>query len=161
MFTDLDIRNIAIQIERNGEETYRAAAREAKNSRIAELLKWMADEEKRHLLWFEELELKEREKTEEQLEIEAMGRRMLEEMIGSQTFSLDQQSLSSAQHLGSVLTQCREFEQETVMFYEFLRGFLDDEEAEKQLDLIINEEKKHARQLENLLETVASEEANV
>ncbi|WP_319548783.1 ferritin family protein [Desulfogranum marinum] len=157
MFTDVDIRNIAVQIERNGEETYRAAAKETADKNIADLLLWMADEEKRHLLWFEALELKKCNKTEEQEKMEAMGRGLLEEMVKSRTFSLEQKSLSSAEQLSSVLAQCREFEEDTVMFYEFLRGFLDDEKASKHLDIIISEEQGHVKQLENLLKTLPSE----
>lgn len=157
MFTDVDIRNIAIQIERNGEETYRAAAKEAVNEQVADLLHWIADEEQRHLLWFEALEIKLGEKTEEQELMEAMGKGLLEEMIRSRTFSLEQQSLSSAEQLSSVLAQCRAFEEDTVMFYEFLRGFLDNEEASKQLDKIISEEQGHVKQLENLLQPLNDE----
>ncbi len=55
MFTIGDIRNIAIQIERNGEETYREASKVAKDSDVVEMLVWMADEEQRHAKWFSDL----------------------------------------------------------------------------------------------------------
>ncbi len=157
MFSDLDIRNIAVQIERNGEKTYRDAANETANKSVADLLRWMADEEKRHLLWFKALEIKKRKKTEEQEKMEAMGRELLEDITRNRTFSLEQKSLSGAEQISSVLKQCCEFEEDTVMFYEFLRDFLDEEEAVKQLDIIICEEQNHVKQLGNLLETLGSD----
>ena len=48
MFTLTDIRNIAVQIEQNGEETYRRAARQTSDPELAQMLNWLADEEKRH-----------------------------------------------------------------------------------------------------------------
>jgi rubrerythrin len=53
MFTIADIRHIAIQIEKNGEETYRKAASEATDPDIGQILGKMADDEKRHAQWFE------------------------------------------------------------------------------------------------------------
>ena len=44
MFTVADIRNIAIQIEYNGEATYRRAAELADDMLIVQALLWMADE---------------------------------------------------------------------------------------------------------------------
>ena len=85
MFTIADIRDIAIQIEKNGEKSYREAARKAADPEIAEIFNWMADEEKRHAQWFETIE-SEAELTEEQQELEKMGRRLLQEMVEGQTF---------------------------------------------------------------------------
>lgn len=155
MFTDVDVRNIAIQIERNGEETYRRASENAVDEDVAEMLLWMADEEMRHCKWFEALELKERTKTPEQIEMEALGRNLLQDMVKSRTFSLEQHALSAADQLSTVLAQCKTFESDTILFYEFLKGFIDDDEAARQLDLIIDEERGHLRQLEQLLETVS------
>lgn len=154
MFTDVDIQNIAIQIEQNGEDTYRRAAAEALDGEVRELLLWMAEEEKRHCAWFEAMELKQLEKTPEQLEMEAMGKNLLQEMVKSRTFSLEQEELSTAEQLSRVLELSKDFEGDTILFYEFLKGFLDDEEAVKQLERIIEEERGHLRQLEQLLETV-------
>ncbi|WP_028584059.1 ferritin-like domain-containing protein [Desulfogranum mediterraneum] len=151
MFTELDIIHVAIQIERNGEATYRSAAVRAKEPEVAELLTWMAEEEERHACWFEELILEQRAHSPEEEEMEAMGRRLLQDMVKSQTFSLEEERLVAAGDLAEVFRQCRAFEEDTILFYEFLQGIVDDPAAMEQLARIIEEERGHLRQLEQLL----------
>lgn len=153
MFTAADLRNIAIQIEKNGEQTYLAAARAATSENVAEVLRWMAAEEKRHQQWFEALQLKEQPKTEEQEELEALGRGLLQDMIKDQTFSLDQKRLARTTQVKEVLLQSQDFEAETVLFYEFLVPLVEGEENLRQLQGIINEEKKHLERLTQLMQT--------
>ena len=45
MFTVADIREIAVQIEKNGEAAYRAAAQLISDSAVSEIFTWMAEEE--------------------------------------------------------------------------------------------------------------------
>ena len=142
MFTVADIRDIAIQIEQNGEKAYRQASREATNPEIAKLFAFMADEEKRHARWFATLE-SDKPLTEEQREIEEMGRGLLKEMIADQTFSLKHKELLQAKSFGEMVHQSKSFEQDTILFYQFIRGVLDDDAACRQIDLIIAEEQRH------------------
>ena len=152
MFTFGDIRNIAIQIEKNGEETYRNAAEKAKDPQIAEVLTWMADEEKRHASWFTKLQSS-KPLTREQQEIEAVGRSLLQEMIKGNNFLLDEKELNNAKNVEEVIAISKSFEQDTILFYEFLIGFLDDKEAIGQLRKIIEEERNHIKQLESIEDT--------
>ena len=46
-----------------------------------------------------------------------------------------------------MLIRSKAFEEDTVLFYEFLLGFMDDEEAAEQLRKIITEEKNHVKKL--------------
>jgi len=149
MFTVGDIRNIAIQIERNGEETYRKASTAAKDPQVAEMLAWMADEEKHHAKWFAKLQSN-KPLTAEQQEMEAVGRTLLQEMIKGNNFLLDQDELQNAKNVQEVLALSKTFELDTILFYEFLIGFLDDEEVIDQLKRIIEEERNHYRQLEQI-----------
>lgn len=146
MFTVADIRDIAIQIERNGEETYRQAAKMAADPRMAEIFQWMADEEKRHAEWFESIR-SDQPLSEEQIALEKMGRQLLQEMVADQTFSLERKKLQQSRDLSEVLAQSKLFEQDTVLFYEFLQTMITDDEAYKQLETIIAEERRHFRQL--------------
>ena len=98
MFTIGDIRNIAIQIERNGEKTYRTASKAVADPDIAEMLTWMANEEERHAKWFADLRST-KPLTAEQLEMEAMGRTLLQDMIKGNSFLLDQKELESAENI--------------------------------------------------------------
>lgn len=152
MFRITDICNIAIQIEKNGEASYRQTAAQVTDRKISELLSWMADEEQRHRQWFCELR-SEAVVPPEHAELEEMGRSLLRDMVANQTFSLDQEQLNRTETLRELLTQAKAFEEDTILFYEFLRGLLDDEEAARGLETIIEEERLHAERLEELVET--------
>ena len=82
MFTLVDVRNIAVQIEKNGEETYRKVAVQVKDSELRQIFEWMAEEEMRHAEIFEAI-IDERELSGEQAELEAMGRPLLQEIFRS------------------------------------------------------------------------------
>jgi rubrerythrin len=149
MFTVMDIPNIAVQIEQNGEETYRRAARQTSDPELAHMLNWLADEEKHHGKLFASIVIK-KTRTAEEAELEAMGRSLLQDIVRSQTFSLEQGRLEQATSLEDLFKQSIEFETDTIEFYEFLVGFLDDQEAIAQLNDIIEQEREHVRQLEQM-----------
>ena len=146
MFTFGDIRNIAVQIEKNGEESYRNAGRIAKDPEITRIMNWMADEEKCHGAWFENLRST-KPITAEQQEMEALGKSLLQDMIKGNTFLLSQSELENVATLVEVITQSQVFEQDTVLFYEFLLGLIDDQDTAVQLQKIIEEERNHLRRL--------------
>jgi rubrerythrin len=149
MFTLTDVRNIAIQIEQNGEESYRRAAGKARDPELARILNWRADEEKHHGELFAAI-IDNRTLTAEQEELEAMGRSLLQDIVRSQTFSLEQRRLGQATSQEDLLLKSIEFETDTIEFYEFLAGFLDAPEAITQLNGIIEQERGHVRQLEQM-----------
>lgn len=150
VFTIGDIRNIAVQIERNGEDTYRKAAELVENPDLKELLVWMADQEQKHAKWFTSLESGQT-LTAEQQELENVGKNLLQDMIKGSTFLLDLEELKNSSTLKEVLDQAIAFEQDTILFYKFLLGFLDDEETIKQLGEIIEEERSHITQLKQIV----------
>ena len=150
MFTIADIRNIAIQIERNGEESYRKAAQSASDPELSAILARMADDEKRHAQWFEQIN-DNRNLSAEELEMEAVGRAILQEMVRDKTFSLDEGELGEVRSMQELLSTSRGFEKDTILFYEMLSGFIDDTETKRQLGKIIDEEKRHLEELEEML----------
>ncbi len=150
MFTIADIRHIAIQIEKNGEETYRKAASEATDPDIGQILDKMADDEKRHAQWFENLR-ENRKLTEEQREMEAVGKTILQEMVKDKTFSLEQSTLDQLDDFAELLLMSQAFEKDTILFYEMLCGFVEEDETREQLDKIIAEEKRHVDDIHQLL----------
>ncbi len=152
MFTVADIRDIAIQIEENGEKAYRQASRKVADPEIAKIFAWMADEEKRHGRWFASLE-SEKPLTEEQQQIEEMGRGLLKDMIADQTFSLEHEELLRVKTFEEVVSRSKSFEQDTILFYQFIKGVLDDDDACKQIGLIIAEEQRHFELLAEMKET--------
>ncbi|MGI9536023.1 MAG: ferritin family protein [Desulfocapsaceae bacterium] len=146
MFTVADIREIAVQIEKNGEAAYRKAAEVITDSAVGDIFIWMAEDEKRHAEFFSKIESEERA-TEEQLQLEKMGRQLLQEMVADQTFSLDGEMLLKTTEFEEAITQAQLLEKDTIMFYEFLLNLVSDEEARQQLVEVIEEEKRHIEQL--------------
>ena len=151
MFTVADIREIAIQIEKNGEDAYRQAAASVKDSAVRDIFLWMAEEEKRHAQWFAGFSSSEPLSGDE-LELEKMGRQLLQEMVADQTFSLDRELLLATEDFDEALAQAQTFEDDTVMFYEFLLNLVSDDDAKKQLEMIILEERRHIEQLGEIRE---------
>jgi rubrerythrin len=156
MFTVGDLRNIAIQIEKNGETTYRNAARAVNDPQLAEMLNWLADDERRHAEWFAKISSTQ-ELSVEQREMEQIGSSLLQDIVKGNTFGLAEEDLVQAEDIFSILSAAHTLEQDTVLFYEFLMGFLDAEESRQQLQRIIQEEKEHVAALNRLL---SSEQLN-
>jgi rubrerythrin len=149
MFTVNDICDIAIQIERNGERIYRAAARNSADLQVTQLFNWMADEEMRHAQWFQGLSLPSPVPPGHE-EVEAMGRSLLREIMKNQPFSLESSRIQSVSDAAAILELSIEFEEDTIVFYKMLRSFIDDAETGERLDRVIAEEQGHVRQLESL-----------
>ncbi len=152
MFTIADICNIAVQIEKNGEETYRKASLASKNPEVARLLATMADDERRHGEWLATI-TSDKPLTEEQREMEALGRTLLQDMVKDNPFLLAENELERAKSVGEVLTRSIAFEEDTILFYQFIENFLDDRDAARQMQTIIAEERKHVQHLELLEKT--------
>jgi rubrerythrin len=72
--------------------------------------------------------------------------------LGDQAFSIKDADFSKIEDINSLLELSVEFEKDTILFYEMLRAFIDDEETLSQLDKIIEEEKRHVQLLEEFLE---------
>lgn len=150
MFTMKDICDIAIQIERNGETIYRQSAEKISDIATVDLFKELADDEVRHAKWFENLHL-ERSEPFGNVQLENAGRELLQGMMEDQTFSLDGAGLVQAQSIEKILVQSISFEKDTMLFYEMLGGFIEDEHVLRQLENIIREERSHVEKLKGLL----------
>jgi rubrerythrin len=153
MFTFGDIKNIAIQIERNGEDSYLKASKVSTDPKITEMLLWMAEQEQKHANWFTNLKSS-KPLTAEQKEMEDVGQTLLQDMVKGNDFLLDEKNLETSGSVKEVLEISISFEEDTILFYQFLLDFLDDKEDQKQLQRIIAEEQSHIAQLEQMLARV-------
>ena len=153
MFTFGDIKNIAIQIEKNGEQSYLKASKNSPDPQIAEMLLWMAEQEQKHANWFANLKSS-KPLTAEQQEIEAVGKSLLQDMVKGNNFLLEEKNLEKSTSVREVLEISISFEKDTILFYQFLLDFLEDKDDKKQLQYIITEEQSHISQLEQMLATV-------
>jgi len=151
MFTLREICDLGIQIERNGEKFYREALKAPWSGPLASMLRMLAEEEVMHVDFF--MRQKEKLASEEgDPELEAMGREMLREVLGSQTFSLKEADLSSIKSVEELRRTAIEFEKDTIVFYEMVRSFLTDQKTVEHLDRIIEEEKRHVKLFEEYRE---------
>jgi rubrerythrin len=151
MFTLSDIIEIALQIEKNGESTYRRAQRKTSDPSLADLLGLLADEELEHQRWFAEFKSRVGNKPVDQ-NLEAMGRELFQNILGEKAFSLDEVDLSQVPDIQAVMRISAEFEQDTVVFYEMLEPFVEEPQSREDLRAIIEEEKRHVRDLQKRLE---------
>ena len=150
MFSLKDIIDIAIQLEQNGEKIYRRAAEKIQNSSLSTLLEWLADEEAQHAKWFEAL-MDTVTGTGDFQEQEKMGRALLKNAVGTQSFTLEDADFSSIEKIEDLLKLAIEFEKDTVLFYGMLQPLIQDQETLDQLHVIIKEEEDHALRLKKVL----------
>jgi rubrerythrin len=151
MFTTAEIVDLAIQIEKNGERIYRDALQKAPNSSIAAGLERLADEEAQHAKWFSEI----KEAAQASIDdprVEEMWKSILRGILGDQVFSLQEADFSSLEKMKDLHELAIEFEKDTVLFYEMLRSFIQDEGTLSGLNKIIEEENRHIQLIEGLFE---------
>lgn len=150
MFTLGEIIDLAIRLEKNGEKIYRKAQEDTTNPSLASLLQWLAEEEAEHEKWFIRFRA-EAKTTLEDPKLDEMGKTVLEGILGDQAFSIQEADFSKTDDLKSCLKLSMEFEKDTLLFYEMLSAFIEDEKTLNQLNRIIEEETRHARLLEDAL----------
>jgi rubrerythrin len=156
MFTAHDVLDIAIQLECNGEKTYRDAAAQASERKVKEILSWVADEEQNHARWFRTLKNR-LIKGEDHHLIAEMSRALVEDVIQGQAFSLGEVDFPTINTPKKMMNTFIGFEDDTIAFYEFLKNFVEDPKVASHLEQIITEEKNHIVQFRDLLNRVGKE----
>ncbi|MGD2268997.1 MAG: ferritin family protein [Desulfobacterales bacterium] len=151
MFSIVEIIDIAIQLEKNGEAIYRRAIGDISQPALASLLEWMADEEIKHAAKFSDIKKKVAASSQNPIG-EEMSRELINDLLGKQTFSLKDRDFSKIKRINDLIAIFTEFERDTVLFYEMLKPFIEDEETLAQLKEIIAEENSHIERLQGLLE---------
>ena len=157
MFFIEDIINLAIQIEQNAEKVYRDAQKEISKPELSSFLQWLADEEMTHAKWFSELK-KTVNFEQQDPDVVEMGKALLRDVLGSQSFSLKDAEFSEIHQLSQLLSVAIEFEGDKIIFYRLLLPFIDDTATREFLESIILEEKNHIRRLKKLLQNATVED---
>ncbi len=147
MFSIKEILDMAIMLEKNGEATYRGVAGNLSDQSLVSMLEWMADEEVKHAEWFSR---RQQEIAFEPLNpvADAMGREMFEDLLSGRSFSLDDVDFARIDHIGAMIETFIEFEKDTILFYQMLEAFLQDEQTLQALKKIIAEEERHIESLQ-------------
>jgi rubrerythrin len=158
MFEINDIIDLAIQIERNAEKVYRSAQKKISNPNLSILLEWLADEEVEHAKWFSRLKKTINTPINDPA-MEEMGKALLSEVLGSQSFSLEDADFCEISQLTELLSLAIEFEKDKVTFYRLLLPFIKDQATLDFLESIIKEENNHIQRLQKFLDTEAPAKA--
>jgi rubrerythrin len=154
LFSIKEILDLAVQIEKNGEATYRAAAQSITHPVLVPLLEWMADEEARHAVWFAE-KARAAADTFRTPVLEELNQGLLTELVAGQSFSLEEVDFSRMQTVAQLLAASVAFEEDTVLFYEMLKPLIEDPATLEQLEAIIAEENRHMEKLQTFMESEA------
>ncbi len=151
MFTLHEIYDLAIQIEKNGEDFFRNAEEKISDPSLKALFLWLAEQEVRHGKWF--MQKKESSKAgSESLALDEMGSKMLQDIVGDQSFSLGEVDIDQINKMEDLLSIAVEFEEDTIIFFRMISSLLEDAESLVGLDEIIEEEKRHIEALKNYQE---------
>ena len=154
MFSIQEILDLAIRLENNGESVYRNAAAKLSRSDLVSLLEWMVDEEVKHARWFAELKHKYESDAINPF-MEEMGREIFNDMLGEKSFSHQDVDFSKMNHPDDLVSVFIEFEQDTILFYETLKPFIEDNGTLNELEKIIAEENNHITKLHQVLKDEA------
>ena len=152
MFTLNDLFDIAVKMEENGKSVYLRAMEDTRDPKLLDLLKWMADEEDCHCHWF--LNQKKLLPAGSD-DLEVMLPEVLAEMMGENSLSLDEVDFSALDTPEKMIRTFIMFENDTILFYEFLETFIENETTREGLTDIIREENLHVEKLTLMLGTFA------
>jgi len=153
MFTMNDLLDIAVKMEKNGKSIYIRALAKIKNNEIKSLLQWMADEEDIHGKWF----LQQKATLDhnfDSTDLTIMLPDILQEMMGEKSLSLDDVDFSKITTTTQMLETFIEFENDTIMFYEFLETFIEEKDSLAGLKKIIQEENAHVNKLTAMIQAI-------
>ncbi|MBW1999924.1 MAG: ferritin family protein [Deltaproteobacteria bacterium] len=146
MFTVSEIYHLAMKLEENGEAFYRAAMKRATSGPIRDLLQWLANEEVAHREWFARREAAVRG-TPNDIALDEMGNKMLQDIVGGQTFSLGEANPADIGSVSEMIRLAIEFEEDTIIFFNLIATLVGDKETLTHLTEIIEEEKRHVSAL--------------
>ena len=155
MFSAKEVLDIAVRLEKNGESVYRRALACVSDPELCSLLEWMAEEEARHAKCFSQMK-QDLEKKSENPIADELGHQLLNEMVGNQSFSLESADFSDIDSTEELIEVFVEFERDTLLFYEMLRPFIQDDDTLKHLNMIIEEEERHIEMLKEFTESEVS-----
>ncbi|MBN2467262.1 MAG: ferritin family protein [Deltaproteobacteria bacterium] len=151
MFTIKEILTVAVKVEKNGEDYYREALEKTARTPMGRLFEFLADEEKRHRLWF----LEQSEKlvcSADGGQLGEMDEALIESLLQTKAFSLDDIDLVGLTVPQSLLETAIEFENDTILFYEMISEFINEKDTVEQLRDIIAEERGHCKLIQEFFE---------
>jgi rubrerythrin len=147
MFTFSELFDLAIQVEVNGERFYRYAMNRVKGDSLKKLLGWLADQELLHESAFKELKERIVRGTKPAPSFASLTQQALRSAMGRHAFSLDELQIDSIRDEKGILQAAIVFEEDTILFFEFIAPFVSDPGASSTLEKIRAEEFNHKQLL--------------
>ena len=143
MFTASELFDLAIQVETNGERFYRCALNRVERDSLKGLLGWLADQEVRHKATFYELKEKAHDEVTQSGPVSLQSREALRAAMGRHAFSLDDLEIDLPQDEKDVLQAAIAFEEDTILFFEFIAPLISSPGPVSTLENIKKEELNH------------------
>ncbi|CAB1077149.1 hypothetical protein JY97_03470 [Alkalispirochaeta odontotermitis] len=150
MFSANEILDMAVKLEKNGEAVYRNAIEKVVRPELIDLLEWMAAEEVKHADFFANLKLDLESKNANPF-IDEMSWELFDDLLGEKNFSLKEIDFSLIENTDELIAVFVEFEKDSVIFYKVLEPFVEDPVAREQLKIIIEEENRHIKRLQEFV----------
>jgi rubrerythrin len=149
MFTISEVFDLAIRLEKNGENFYRRFVDSMVDSNLKVQLLWLADQEQMHANFFTRLKQESSAQAPEDLGAHLDGS-LLQDFLGGHALSLDEVDPHSLEDVSAVLQIALEFEKDTILFFGMIRTFITEQAVLEGLDAIIKEEERHIKVLQDL-----------
>ncbi|MDR3567684.1 MAG: ferritin family protein [Syntrophobacteraceae bacterium] len=147
MFTASELFELAVRVEENGERFYRDALKKTKPGLVKDLLVWLADQEVEHKNTFARIKEMVAGQTEQDPALMSLGRDVLVGAMGRHAFSLDELEIDSIRDEEEILRAALVFEEDTLIFFDFIAPFVSDRSISAMLDTIKAEERHHKQAL--------------
>jgi len=147
MFTASELFDLAIQVEVNGKRFYRYAMGRVKGDSLKNLLGWLADQELLHESAFMEIKEGLVHGIKPAPSFASLTQQALRRAMGRHAFSLDELQIDSIQDEKEILQAALLFEEDTILFFEFIAPFVSDPDASATLEKIRTEEFNHKQLL--------------
>ncbi len=143
MFTASDLFDLAIQVEINGERFYRYALSKVKRDSLKDLLAWLADQESEHKSAFLEIKGRTADSAMPSGPLVSLSQQALRGAMGRHAFSLDELEIDLIQDEKEILRAAIVFEEDSILFFEFIAPFVSDPSPLATLEHIKKEELNH------------------
>ena len=149
-FNEIEAAKIAQNMERHGLEFYRKAAARAKDTATRDLFLRLAEDEKKHLARFEELEeiLQADRRAKKGYTDDADLAAYIDRLVETQVFAdegavarLAEQATSDYEALAVAIRA----ERDAILFYQEMMSFIESNRARAAFSTILDEEREHLR----------------
>ena len=151
-FNEIEAAKIAQNMERHGLEFYQKAAAQAKDAATRDVFLRLAEDEKKHLARFEELEeiLQADRRAKKGYSDDADLAAYIDRLVETQVFAEEGAVARLAEQVTSdyeALAVAIRAERDAILFYQEMSDFIDSKAAREAFGRILEEERDHLRTL--------------